>query len=216
MGYKYRKNPFEDADINYLKNMYWRYCHNKYNDLVRIPNKIMTTEQVATLCRDVANLVCSNYAFIPPEKLSDAKKLKDIIVKIEDEMTYLVNNLYFPERVPRRSRTYSWPQYDYRTVATSKRFTFPISPKQKLKNMSDEIERTKLASEYENKIKFGGIHPLDAFIKQGVRDSLLIQPYRDYDIYGERKYHPLDTFIIDNINNKSVTPCYQQRKYLNF
>lgn len=213
MWYEYRMNPFEDADINYLKNLYYRYFPDPYNALVRIPNKIMTTEEVATLCREVANLVCSNYAFIPPEKLSDAKKLKDIIVKIEDEMTYLVNNLYFPEKVPRRSRTYSWPQYAYRTVATSKRFTFPTSLKQKPINMR-ETERTKLASEYENKIKFGGIHPLDAFIKQGVRDSLLNQPYRDYDIYGAQKRHPLDTFIIDNINNKSVTPCYQQRRYL--
>ena len=204
MGYKYRKNPFEDADIDYLKIMYWRYCHNKYNDdLVRIPNKVMTTEQVATLCREVANLVCSN------------RKLQDIKGKIDAEINYLLNNhLYFPERVPRRTRTYSWPQYAYRTVATSKRFTFPISLKQKLKNMSDETERTKLASEYENNLLYNGVHPLDAFIKQGVRDSLLNQQYRDYDIYGARKYHPLDAIRIDNINNKSITPYYQQRKYL--
>ncbi|MBQ7536653.1 MAG: hypothetical protein IJT14_00855 [Rickettsiales bacterium] len=206
-------NPFEDADINYLKNLYYRYFPDTYNALVRIPNKIMTTEQVATLCREVANLVCSSYAFIPPEKLSDARKLRDIIVKIEDEMTYLVKNLHFSERVPRRSRTYSWPQYDYRTVATSKRFTFPLALKQKPTNMC-ETERNKLLSEYENSLLYNGVHPLDAFVAQTEMNKLLSQPYRDYDIYGAQKRHPLDAIRINNINNKSITPCYQQRKYL--
>lgn len=206
----YRNNPIEDVDIDYLKNLRNKYFPDMDNILVYTSNKHMTTEQVEKLCM---NLIDRFWQGNTLSHLNDAElnKLINIAQRVQDAMTYeqtLRSTSSAKSAVQR-----SFLQSNYRRTAQQEKFTFLPDQEQSL---SDEelADQIKLASQEENKRLYGGIHPVDAFIAQAEMNKLLNQQYRDYDIYGTQECHPLDAFRINNINNKSITPCYQQRRHL--
>lgn len=210
----YRYNPFDDADIDYLKLLYYKYFPYTYNPLLYIHNRNMTTKQVEKLCMNLIDWFWQDQTLSYLNNV-ELNKLTNISQRVQEAITY-EKNMY----IPKKTRPKSWPQqqfsqYNYRVAAQPKRLTFPPALKRKLSNMS-EAERIKLASEYENKYLYAGVHPLDTFVAREEINKLLNQQYRGQDIRGAQSLHPMDEFRIKNIQNQPVTQYPHRRRYMYF
>lgn len=192
----YSNNPFDDTDINYLKNLYHAYFPYAYNPSLYIDNRQMTTKQVNELCSDLLDNMCQKNLLsqISDEELNGLISITQRVQKaVLEENKFFVSNTVQPKSL--RANINNVKPQSFRknidNVAMQlQRLSFPSW----ITTMPDEFKKNKKASEYENNLLYNGVHPLDAFFAKQDIAKLLNQPYLDEDNYGYREHHPLDAF----------------------
>lgn len=200
----YSNNPFDDGDINYLKYLYDKYLPSQYNALVYTTNKQMTTKQVNELCSDLLDNMCQKNLLsqISDKELNGLISITQRVQKaVLEENQFFVSNTVQPKSL-RANINNVKPQSFRKNIDNvamqSQRWSFPS----RIKTMPDEFKKNKAASEYENQMEFGGVHPLDAFCAEQGSAKLLNQPYLDEDNYGYREHHPVDAFCAKEHSSK--------------
>lgn len=207
----YRNNPFDDADIDYIKSLYYTHFPYTYNHLLYIDNRRMTTKQVAELCSNLVQLWINNINEVytaDSTKWNELKvefnKLNNIIQKVQNE---LANEISLRDLLLTSARPRDWTQlfaqnYNRTMQPEMNMETFLPLPSQRPKILNEELEA--------NDNMYGGVHTMDAFCKKVDNEKMRnMFPYLDasnYDKEGQKRlFHPWDEWIIDNVNNGTAT-----------
>ena len=207
----YRNNPFDDADIDYVKSLYYTHFPYTYNHLLCIDNRQMTTEQVSELCSNLVKLWINNINEVytaDSTKWNELKvefnKLNNITQKVRNELLNAINlcDLLLTSARP-RDHTQLFAQSYNRTMQPEMNMKAFLSlPSQRPNILNEELEA--------NDNMYGGVHLMDAFCKKVDNEKMRnMFSYRDasnYDEKGQKRlFHPLDEWIIDNVNNGTAT-----------